>query len=495
MKKALHRNSSFLWATPNDQAAPKTLSGKLKRGLLLLIVLLLTMLPLTGCTDDLQGLEAAFEALEERAEAVEDRIFEIEWHLDYEQSLTFERRMEQAMEALEKSFESEVMALLGEDMTYEKLDRMSEAEVLALLNEESAANLINLLDQLIDRLHVTIDEVEHALLPYRKTIRLTINEAEGLVNGRIQQLDQAPVITDGRTLVPLRFIGEALGASVEWSHTERRVVYTLGDQVLQLTINSNEATLNGQPITLETAPVISGGRTLVPLRVVSETLGFDVEWIGSKRMVVITTPFEEAEDPWSLPPETPAAVSYLHGVVIDAYWLVEDPAITLLVKGEEMTFEAHPSTYWDVVEDWDYYSHWGLFHAGFSEEMTLVSLEYLEGVEEYIGIFADYEDAKTLADVLALEGNLLTFIGVEHLLDSDDPDALAGFDTIINTQLTPANGETIQLSDDVVVYVEGEDGLFQVGDVEAAMGEAYDYVELYDLDGDLIYDMVIVWLI
>ena len=81
------------------------------------------------------------------------------------------------------------------------------------------------------------------------------------------------------------------------------------------------------------------------------------------------------------------------------------------------------------------------------------------------------------------------------MLESDDPDALAGFDTIINTQLTPANGETIQLSDEVVVYVEGEDGLFQVGDVEAAMGEAYDYVELYDLDGDLIYDMVIVWLI
>ncbi|SMP57170.1 Copper amine oxidase N-terminal domain-containing protein [Anoxynatronum buryatiense] len=462
---------------------------------MLVLVLLLTMLPLTGCSDDLLGLGDAFEALEERAEALEDRMYEIEWHLDYEQSLIFEQRMEQALEAFEKSVEADVVALMGGEVTYEELEMMSEAEILELLNEESAASLIEMLDHLIDQLHVTMDEVEHALLPYRKTIRLTIDEAEGLVNGRIQPLDQAPVITDGRTLVPLRFIGEALGAAVEWSHTDRRVTYTLGDQVLQLTINSNEANLNGQTITLETAPVIAGGRTLVPLRFVGETLGFEVEWVGSKRMVVITTPFEGVEDPWSLPPEPPAAVSYLHGVVVDAQWIEEDPVITLLVNGEEETYEVHPTTYWDVVEDWDYYSHWGLFQAGFSDEMILVSLEYLEGVAEYVGIFADYEDEKTLADVLALEGNLLTFIGVEHLLDSDDPDALAGFDTIINTQLTPANGETIQLSDDVVVYVEGEDGLFQVGDPEAMVGDAYDYVELYDIDGDLVYDIVIVWLI
>lgn len=169
--------------------------------------------------------------------------------------------------------------------------------------------------------------------------------------------------------------------------------------------------------------------------------------------------------------------------------------ITFLTNGNEIHFKADESLYWEVVADWDYYSHWGLFQAGLSQDMTLVSLEYLEGVEDYIGVFADFYAEKSLADVLAVEDLTVTFVGVEYLLDSDDPEDLPGFDTMINTQLTPENGETILLSEEIVVYVEGDDGIFQVGEVADIQGDAYDYVEFYDTDGDLVYDIVIVWLI
>lgn len=102
------------------------------------------------------------------------------------------------------------------------------------------------------------------------------------------ELDVPPFIEEGRTLVPLRFIGEQLGAEFEWDGDERKVTYTRGDDVIKLWIDQFEAEVNGENMTLDVAPKIVDGRTVVPLRFIGEQLGAQFDWDGETRTITIT---------------------------------------------------------------------------------------------------------------------------------------------------------------------------------------------------------------
>jgi hypothetical protein len=127
-------------------------------------------------------------------------------------------------------------------------------------------------------------------------ISLTVGTTTASVAGVTVSLDAAPYIdkASGRTMVPMRFIGEAFGATVMWQAATRRVtVQTSGTAnhqplTMVLTIGSKKATANGKALTLDVAPAIVAGRTFVPLRVISETLGADVAWNGTTRTVGIS---------------------------------------------------------------------------------------------------------------------------------------------------------------------------------------------------------------
>lgn len=102
--------------------------------------------------------------------------------------------------------------------------------------------------------------------------------------------DTAPYIdrTD-RTMVPVRAVAEALGAQVEWDAARRRITITKGPgTVIQMTIGNRTAQLNGQPRLMGTAPVITNSRTMVPVRWLSEFLGAQVEWDGVHRAVWVS---------------------------------------------------------------------------------------------------------------------------------------------------------------------------------------------------------------
>jgi len=126
-------------------------------------------------------------------------------------------------------------------------------------------------------------------------IALTVAKTTATVGGVTVKLDAAPYIdkASGRTMVPMRFIGEAFGATVTWDAPTRRVfVETKGSLnhkplLMIMTIGSKKATANGKAVTLDVAPAIVAGRTFVPLRVISETLGAQVSWSGATRMVSI----------------------------------------------------------------------------------------------------------------------------------------------------------------------------------------------------------------
>jgi hypothetical protein len=127
-------------------------------------------------------------------------------------------------------------------------------------------------------------------------ISLTVGQATASVAGVTVNLDATPYIdkASGRTMVPMRFIGEAFGATVTWQAATRQVTVQTSGTVnhrpllMLLTIGSRKATANGKALTLDVAPAIVAGRTFVPLRVISETLGADVAWNGTTRTVGIS---------------------------------------------------------------------------------------------------------------------------------------------------------------------------------------------------------------
>jgi len=108
-------------------------------------------------------------------------------------------------------------------------------------------------------------------------------------DGRLIASEVPPIIVGGRTLVPMRVVFETLGALVTWDENTRTVTGHKAGNVIVLTIGNPTATVNGSPVRLDQAPRITAGRTLVPLRFVAETLGALVEWDESKALVKITS--------------------------------------------------------------------------------------------------------------------------------------------------------------------------------------------------------------
>ncbi|MBQ4087575.1 MAG: leucine-rich repeat protein [Clostridia bacterium] len=107
------------------------------------------------------------------------------------------------------------------------------------------------------------------------------------VNKKILTFDQPPVIVNDRTLVPLRAIFEALGATVEWAPETRTVTAKRGEDTLSLVIDTNVINKNGTNIEIDVPAQIIGDRTMVPVRAISETLGASVDWNAGTRTVII----------------------------------------------------------------------------------------------------------------------------------------------------------------------------------------------------------------
>lgn len=114
----------------------------------------------------------------------------------------------------------------------------------------------------------------------RLKISLTIGSTTALVNNKTNRLDVSPVIVNNRTMVPLRFIGECLGASFRWIPESSSIKITYNGQEFDLLIGKPTAEL-------DTPAIITGGRTLVPLRYISEKLGAKVTWIEKERRIEI----------------------------------------------------------------------------------------------------------------------------------------------------------------------------------------------------------------
>ncbi|KUK11091.1 MAG: hypothetical protein XD50_0536 [Clostridia bacterium 41_269] len=145
----------------------------------------------------------------------------------------------------------------------------------------------------VEALSSQVEDLERLLeqIPHGspKVIKLTIGSRTAYIDGEAAELEVSPMLKDGFTMLPLRFIGEALGASFDYDADTKTVTFTKGSRKVSLIIGSREAEINGKGVSLEVPAVSEGGRTLVPLRFVGEALGAKIDWDGSSKTVTITS--------------------------------------------------------------------------------------------------------------------------------------------------------------------------------------------------------------
>jgi len=167
------------------------------------------------------------------------------------------------------------------------------------------------------------------------------------VDGKQVIFDVAPCIIDGRTLVPVRAIFEALGATVTWYSGTQTIVSSKGTTVITMVINNNNMTVaNGDTsttVTLDVPPCILDGRTLVPVRAISEAYNTNVDWIAANRTVVITSKAETCYPGTTVPTYTSVT-----GVALKSQLALENGTPIYIYN---VTTNDHVTNYWQALAD------------------------------------------------------------------------------------------------------------------------------------------------
>ncbi len=136
----------------------------------------------------------------------------------------------------------------------------------------------------------------YAFMPIKKTdnspifFELWIGKNYVRKNGKFLSIDAAPFVENGRTLLPIKVIGDAINADVRWFPDSKKITYSLGTKFIELWIGSLNAYISGKPAKLEVAPKIVSNRTFIPLRFVSENFGVRINWVPEEKKVILEYP-------------------------------------------------------------------------------------------------------------------------------------------------------------------------------------------------------------
>ncbi|GAB6991322.1 stalk domain-containing protein [Paenibacillus pini] len=116
---------------------------------------------------------------------------------------------------------------------------------------------------------------------------MTIGQKNFTINGNKKTMDVAPIVKNGSTYIPIRYVLDAFGGKATWDPANQRISVLRGGKLMDLTVGKKDFILNGLRKSSDVAPFISQGRTLVPLRLVSEQLGLKVKWEQNTKTVTI----------------------------------------------------------------------------------------------------------------------------------------------------------------------------------------------------------------
>ncbi len=130
------------------------------------------------------------------------------------------------------------------------------------------------------------------------------------IGGKVLETDVKPIIIEGRTMLPVRAVFEALGAEVDYIAEERKAVATKKDTVVTFVIDSNVMTINGAEKTIDVPAMIKDSSTLVPVRACAESFDLKVEWNNNTRTVIIKAPVSVIEQRYSVSDNTLVSYEY-----------------------------------------------------------------------------------------------------------------------------------------------------------------------------------------
>ncbi|MBR1969998.1 MAG: copper amine oxidase N-terminal domain-containing protein [Clostridia bacterium] len=178
--------------------------------------------------------------------------------------------------------------------------------------------------------------------------RIIIGSGESPVsvylNDKKLDFDVPPVIEEGRTLVPLRALFEAMGMTVNWDSSTSTITATSKGNSISMRVNETTATVNGKTLTMDIPPKLVDGRTLVPVRFISESFGAEVKWDREKRIVYIYIENLVDEEYVENMKKYLAAETMLNGMHIEdkIYDRLVTQSVSKDVAGDVITFFQNP---------------------------------------------------------------------------------------------------------------------------------------------------------
>jgi copper amine oxidase-like protein len=159
------------------------------------------------------------------------------------------------------------------------------------------------------------------------------------VDGQPVNFDVPPTVVQGRVLVPLRGIFERLGATVDYNAANQHILAVRGGQTVELTVGSRQAAVNNQPQLLDVPAFTINGRTMVPLRFISEALGAGVQWNAANATILINS--GGGAPTAAAPPVTPS------GEVTGRLMAVttgQNPQVVVRANNQDYTYTVSPQT-------------------------------------------------------------------------------------------------------------------------------------------------------
>lgn len=110
-----------------------------------------------------------------------------------------------------------------------------------------------------------------------------------VINGKGVKSDADPIIRNQRMYVPIRVISEKTNAKVTYEPKTQKITLTRGDRNVQLWVNRNQAVVNGKTIKLDALPFVNKKRTFVPIRFISQSFNYEVNWDNRSKVTKIST--------------------------------------------------------------------------------------------------------------------------------------------------------------------------------------------------------------
>ena len=134
-----------------------------------------------------------------------------------------------------------------------------------------------------DYLYIDADDEEYYRIPMTFWSNPII-----IYNDNVLGFNNPPVMENDRTLIPMRFLFEQMGAEVSWDETTNTATVSKASDVVSFSIDNTVATVNAQPKTMDVPARLINDKTYIPLRFLSEELGYTVEWDEEANTVIIT---------------------------------------------------------------------------------------------------------------------------------------------------------------------------------------------------------------